>query len=654
MLTLLDPFFWFNFVYFCLAIFISFYIPGKFLVKKLHVSSFQSIVISLIVGTVMWSFQGFIFGYLNLRILTYLYIGVFLFFELKNVTKESIFKSIKNFRKIKVDKIILLTLVFGIIIQLSTIWFFGLKNDNGLILCCGDASDNLYHISLTNQLIQKIPPFEPGMFGVTVQNYHYFSNLVIAELSRVFNLPLLYTQFQYSSLFISMMLGLSALTFAQLLGIGKNYSRWLLFFLYFGGDLVYLVLSGLTGKINFSMSSLEDGAKLLANPPRAFSMVIFFVGLSLLTIYIKNKNLRAGLLSALVFGSLIGFKIYTGLFALCGLGALGLYYIFLKRKYLLVLPFILTLVISLIIYLPVNSSAGGLYFTGFWRFENLAAQPAFGLNYINNAFQIYLNHNNWIRIVEYELIFISLYFFAIFGTKLIGLIQTKKSLSLIPREINIFLLSGIITSLIAGLFFEQKTGGSNTFNFVASVFIIGSIYTALTCFYFLQKLNKQVKYVLIIIIVILTASRVGYQFISNTHSVFKNPSFFNNNRIEAFNFIKKNTDIKSLVLVDKNYFGLSALTPYISFFTNRPMYLSGDRILRSHGIIIIDREKISNIILSSTDSARIEHSLKESGIKYIITANSKNFLSTASANLKSVFENQEIKILKYGNDKKNQ
>lgn len=650
MLTLLDPFFWFNFGYFLLAIFISFYIPGLFFVKKLNLSAFQSTVISLIVGMVMWSFQGFILGYLNLRILTYLYLGVFLFFKLKNNRKESILKYIKNFKNIKIDKSILLILVFGIIIQLSTVWFFGLKNDNGLIMCCGDTSDNLYHIALTNQLIQKVPPYEPGMFGTTVHNYHYFSNLVIAELSRVFNLPLIYTQFQYSSFFISLMLGLSALVFAQLVGIGKNYSKWLLFFLYFGGDLVFLILSILTKNLNFSMSSLEDGAKLLANPPRAFSIVVFFVGLSLLIIYVKNKNFRTGLLLAVVFGSLVGFKIYTGIFALCGLGALGLYYVFIKRKYLLTFPLILSVIISLLVYLPVNSSAGGLYFTGLWRFENLAAQHAFGLDNINNAFQIYLNHNNWIRIAQYEIIFLSLYFFAIFGTKLIGFIQTKKSLSLIPKEINIFLLSGILTSLIAGLFFEQKTGGSNTFNFVVSVFIIGSVYTSLTCFYFSQKFNKKIKYFLIIIIILLTIPRVGYQFISNLSLVFNNPPVLNNYQIDAFNFIKENSKNDSLVLIDKNYFLLSASTPYVSFFTNRPMYLSGEVILRSHGIIFTDRQNLSDIILSSTDSAKIEYSLKKSGIKYIITANSKNFLSTASANLKSIFENQQTKILKYGSD----
>lgn len=650
MLTLLDPFFWFNFGYFLLAIFVSFYIPGLFFVKKLNLSTVQSITISLIVGMVMWAFQGFILGYLNLRFLTYFYLGIFLFLEFNDSNKKHVFKFINSLKNIKIDKTILLIILLGVIIQLSTVWFFGLKNNNGLILCCGDTSDNLYHIALTNQLIQRIPPFEPGMFGTTVHNYHYLSNLVTAELSRVFNLPLLYTQFQYSTLFISLMLGLSALVFSQILGIGKIYSKWLLFFLYFGGDLVFLILSILTRNLNFSMSSLEDGAKFLANPPRAFSIVVFFAGLSLLVIYVKNKNLRAGLLLTLIFGSLVGFKIYTGIFALCGLGALGLYYIFIKRKYLLIFPLILSVIISLLVYLPVNSSAGGLYFTGLWRFENLAAQHAFGLDNINNAFQIYLNHNNWIRIAQYEIIFLSLYFFVIFGTKLIGFIQTKKSLSLIPKEINIFLLAGIITSLIAGLFFEQKTGGSNTFNFVVSVFIIGSVYTALTCFYFLQKFNKKIKYFLIIIIILLTIPRVGYQFISNLSLVFNNPPVLGNYQIDAFNFIKENSKNDSLVLMDKNYFLLSASTPYVSFFTNRPMYLSGEVILRSHGIIFTDRQNLSNIIFSSTDSAKIEYFLKKSGIQYIITSNSKSYLSTASANLKSIFENQQTKILKYGSD----
>ena len=350
---------------------------------------------------------------------------------------------------------------------------------------------------------------------------------------------------------------------------------------------------------------------------------------------------------AIVAASLIGFKIYVGIFVLCGFGVLGLWYLF-KRKYSMIFPLVLTVILSLIIYLPVNSNAGGLYFTGLWRFENFIVQPYLGsLNRLELARVIYVAHHSWLRVTEYELIFASVYIFAIFGTKLLGLFQNKKSLSLFPKELNIVLLSGIAVSTVAGLFFEQTTGGSNTFNFLVSVFIIGSIYTALSCFYWLNKRSKAIKIFFIVIIFILTVPRSLDQTYNNFNNLQTGEGFLvTNAELKAINFLSMQKSQK-LVLVDPQI-AMDFRSPYISFLSNQRMFLSGQgEELTTHGVNFLDRSNARITIFYGANPASASAALLKYNIGYIYMLPTTRLLSTDSAQfLTQIYKNKSIKILK--------
>src|SRR5581483_9104479 len=125
------------------------------------------------------------------------------------------------------------------------------------------------------------------MSDVLVHNYHYWSNIVVAEMVRIFHLPALFVQFQFSTVLISVLLGCNAVVFGQILGISKKFVRWLVFLFYFGSDLVFYILLILGRNITqiTKISSLEDGSIFLINPPRAFSHVIALAGLALITLW---------------------------------------------------------------------------------------------------------------------------------------------------------------------------------------------------------------------------------------------------------------------------------------------------------------------------------------------------------------------------------
>ena len=118
-------------------------------------------------------------------------------------------------------------------------------------------------------------------------------------------------------------------------------------------------------------------------------------------------------------------------------------------------------------------------FTGFWRFEDFVVQPVLGLSRLELARRVFLDHNNIVRALLYDLFFAFLYIFFSAGTLLLGLFQTKRSIQKIPGDFTIVLVAGLISTCIAGFFFIQKTGGANTSQFLISIYIVGAIYSSL-------------------------------------------------------------------------------------------------------------------------------------------------------------------------------
>lgn len=637
------------FILFIISIFLAFFIPGSILLGKTPLSLFQRAVLGTVSGMVLWAWQGFIFGYLGLRWLSFVYLAVFFVVWLLILLKKHQDFSFR-LKFPKLDWSLVIIIIFGIIIQLSSVWFNGVYSKKGLYFCCGNLYDSILHIALTDQIVKRFPPIEPGMSGTEVTNYHYWGNLVVADLIRVFKLPLIPAQYQYSTVFLSLFLGLTAVVFGQILSLGRNFIRWLVFFLYFGGDAIYLIVSFIRREINFQMSSLEDGAKFLVNPPRAFSIVIFFAGVSLLFLWLKKKNFKAGLLMSLIIGTIIGFKIYTGIFALSGLGFLGLKFLA-KRDLKSISILILAFIISIIVYFPTNKNAGGLYFTRFSIFENFIVQPWMMLDRLELARLIYLNHSNWIRVIQYEAIYVLLFVLAVFGTKIIGLIQTKKSLLLLTKDLNIFFVGGIVISTILGFFFQQESGGANTFNFLVSVFIIGSVYSALACSFWQGKIKlKFFKFFFLLLIIILTVPRVLNETYLNFSKVKSGDGYtISNSELDALEYMKTKTGSDSLILVDYNNFKLDREAHYVSFLSDRPMFLSGlGDELSAHGIDFSGRKAESDIILNFESSGLdLGNALLKNKIDYLYLSSLGSRIATDSVYfLEPVFENKKVTILK--------
>jgi hypothetical protein len=639
MFTYVDSSFFPYFLYYLLVIFLIFYIPGNIFIRPLVLSRLQQFVLSIVIGITLWSLQGIIFASLGMRFLSYLYILIFCVLWIKRTYKSFSLPKL-NVQVLRQHVWLICIITLGTLIQLLSIWFTGVSTSQGLYFCCA-LPDSLFHIALTNELTHNFPPFEPGIHDMLLRNYHYLPNLINADITRMFQIPLLTIQYPLTTILFSLLLGLTAVVFAQLTKLPKAFTFWLLFFLYFSGNFLYILTFFTKGTVDFSFVFLEIATSLWISPPRVIAIVLFFAGLSFFLLWIKQKNIYAGLLMALIFGSLIGYKVYVGIFALSGLGIVALYYLF-KRQFTMLIPPIFAVLISLALYLPVNSGAGGLVYTGTWRFENFIVQVPLGLSHLENARLVYLAHNNWLRVVQHEIIFALLYIVFVFGTITLGVFQTKKSLRLFPKELNFFLLTGIFTSAILGFFFIQKTGGANSVQFLISIQILGSIYAALACTYWINKFNTSLRILLISLVVLITIPSVTYATITN-FSYIKNFGgiLISKNELQAFEYLKRYAPPEKVILTSTINGCL-----IVTILTNHPLFVCNDGAPPDRGVDTPTKLALANSILTGKDPKLVQTLLKENNISYIHLRSHESLGIPETVDfLKPFYSNDKIKIL---------
>lgn len=625
---------------FLLGVFLAFYIPGNIFVRRLKLERTISNTISFILGIALWGLQGFILGMINLRELTYVYLAIFGIYWL--YVNLNYFKKFKFPRLEKPDNktlLIILILIAGTALQLFSIIWNYFPSNGGLIFISG-VPDNFYHAAVLKELIKNVPPMEPGVSGAAIFNYHFLSNLIGADFARVFKVNYLFLDFHYFVVFLTILFGLSFYSFGKTLNIGKNYIIFLLIIIYFVGDLLPYLTLITRGTLDFSNSTLENPLSLWVSFSRYIGIILYLGGLTMLTYFIKTKNKTSAVIFALIFGSIIGFKVYIGILALIGLVFLGLYYIY-KKNYFFFTPLVIAITASLILYLPINKNAGGLVFTGFWRFEDFIANSNWGLSRLELARRVYEDSNNYIKIIMYESFYVFVYVLFSVGFLLTGFLNSKTSLRKLPKELHIFLISGLVIASILAFFFIQSSGGANSFQFTISIYIIGSIYAALALNRFSQSSNK-ILYSIVIIMLVFSFIRVTgtthanlVKLIEGTHVYTVKEEY-----LDAVDKLGTLPDSSGIVLTDL-YFKDDCI--FVSLISDKSIFFCEAAAPGDKGLINVKMKKasINKMLYGKESEARKEFELNN--IEYMIATKGAipKFLKKAYSN-----EKYQILILK--------
>jgi hypothetical protein len=634
----------FYLVLFIFASFVAFYIPGNLFLHKATIDRIPRIVLSFSLGLILWAFQGYVFGYLGFRELSYAYLLVFgiPWIKINLIDNKLKIPKLNISRK---HTITIALILFAVLTQSLFAFLNGVKVPDGIYFCCG-LPDSLYHIGLTNALVNNFPPYEPATIDVLVKNYHYLSNLINAELIRVFHLPLVFTQYQFMFVLITTLIGLSAVALSDVLKMPRVFANFLILFIFFAGDIVFL-MAFLAGKgLNFNLGFLYDGTDMWYSPPRAFAVLITFASLCLFVVWNKTKSIYLGILLAVLFSSLIGLKVYIGLTLYLGLAVVSLYYLFKKEFKAFVVP-VLTLIIALAIYLPVNSGSGGLEYIGTWRVTNFISQPEFGLTHLELARQIFVADNNTLRIVLLEIFYTLLYFIFVFGVLNISFMQSKKSLKMFPKELNLLLLPAIIFCFIFGFLFFQHIANTNTSQFLISAEMFASLYAALACTVIYKKLGKF-GVIFVVIIVLLAIPKVTNKSINRFNEIRNGAGLrVSNAELEAINYLKNNSPKNSVILSDDEALGVVNYCYYIGFLTDRRLFLCDAKgILGDHGVFVDDKYKEYQAVIENLNSTIPKEILFKNNVDYLYLKNAGYQGIDDKTIYTKVFENDEIVVVK--------
>lgn len=623
---------------FLIGIFLAFYIPGSIFLKKEKLGFFEFAILSIGIGMALWVFQGFVFGFLNLRFLTYIYLIVTFVIWLKSKKRYVGFKfQIDRFK-------ILLILIFslGIFVQAQQFFASGSLIHGGFYTFSSANDDAMLHTSYILQLVKNFPPQEPGMNGVVIKNYHFLSNLEIAEFIRIFHIPLFAAQYYYFYIFISFMIGAASYTFARIIGLNKLGIISIVYLQYFASDTIYLLTFLTKRAFDFSVHPLVDGTMFLENPPRAFSFVLLFILFSLIFLWFKNQNKKLGLSVALVAGCLVGFKVHTGVPVMLGMVFLGFAFL-VKRQWSMIWVPILAGIISLIIYIPINFNAGSLLYVPFELTRTFAAQENLKISNFELARRVYMDHNNFIQAFRMDLTMLLLFIVFQFGLNTIGFIPLYFSHFRKYFLFYSFILSIAFSSALLGTLFLQPIAHMDIFNFYLTFNFILIIFASLNLNYISNIKFRFVKVIIIIIIVAMAAPRIIQKTLS-VNTYFNSPkASISKSEIDAMEFVKKNTPKTSLVLAtNKNTW--DSMYPYVSVFTDRDMFLSGQVMMDRHGINYSERQKIVNNIYNEKNPETLGNILSSSNIDILYEFKGASQLLARPAFYKKIFENEVVMI----------
>lgn len=661
------------FFIFLITAYLTFYLPGNLIISFLKINSLgMKILLPSILGMVLWGMQGYVFGYLHLRFLTYLYLLLMIFFAYKrNLWFPSYF--LEGLFWIKKNIFLTLLVLLGVIVQLIPVVASGTRYQEGVRFFGVNGVDGIMHLAFIRGIIQRFPPFEPGAFDHPLTNYHYWSDLIIAELIRIWHLPVSHVFFQYMPLVLSFLTAIAGYQVVRSLGFSRNAGMWAIFFLFFAGDGVYLLMLLVHNKLSFAAPAIDNGATQFLNMPNALARPVFLTSIITLQYWFKEKKVLWGILTVLLCASLFGIKVYYGIFTAIGLSLIVVAMIVVgfvskvkekpfvqsgilavKENSILLFFLAFFFLVSAVIYFPPNKGAGGLRWYPL-EWPKIFLGPG-GLNWSEWWLrrQVYEQAKNIRNLFILDIIAIIVAVISIHGTRLIGFFLGKNIYKKLGWKNILFFIPGLLIFHLLGLYTLQEAGGFNVFNFFVVGTVILSIFSALVIERF-SFTNSFILAILAFVLVFVTIPRVVHETLSYLPTILTpqnaNSTLITNAELEGLSFIRENTP-QSAIVQSHPKDSLDSQTPYVSFFSDRFTYLSGTGLQKTHNQPVAYKEKELNKLFDSQTSPEFHGRARNLGINviYLKKNPTQQLLFERDDNLiKKIFENKEVAIYQLKN-----
>lgn len=613
---------------------VSCYFPGWLLSSKLQLpSKVAEVALSCVIGLVLFAIQAVVFGYLQIRFATLIYLAVATLGVYRNRKKlyHSLQQSWNELKNTK--KVIILAVIFSVILQLYAHVGSGFSTTEGVSFYFVNSVDGVMHLSYIQSMADEFPPMEPGFAGKPLENYHYWGDLVLSEFHRVWGIPVTHLFFQY---FPSILIILTTVLLLLLIKVLKGTTATALlgvFLLTFGSDAAFLVAQYLNGNWGASIAALDTGVSFIFNMPQVFARVVLLAVLLLIHDWLKVRKTLTLLVIITLGASLFGFKVYYGLYFITGFAFMTAYllgrefFTALQRKNTAVTAATLTLqqnkaflsswllllLFSAAVFLPTNSGSGGLFLEPLAWSKKLLSADHFNYQEWFLRMQVYESTGNLKSIVLYNLLAIGITLLSIYGARCIGIITSPRVAKLFPTALLTFIIPANIVFITIGFLFLQTTGTLNIFNFLITPILSINLIAAFNVS--LLK-NTALKLTLAVMVVALCLPRTVLQL----HEYFSRYHHQEADQVITYQELELLDYIKSLppgvVQADLNN-SYERSTPYVSFFTAHPTYLAGNDLLKMDNSGIDVREQQLLRLFSSTTAEELSHQMRSLDIAYL-------------------------------------
>lgn len=641
---------------FLLAIFICFYLPGKFLFTKLKLSldSPEDLFLPFAAGMMVFTLISYIFSWLKLEIIILPLFMTISFLAFKS--KKWIPNNINKRHLIPLSMVLILAVIFSLSMLTSGVY------DNSIKY----GRDDLWHLALINELKANFPPDNPGFAGVTLKGYHFFYNFLLAKISNIFFISSLSLYFHFFPLFIAVLWGLGVYAFMYKWSKKISVGLWAVFLTMFGGSFAFILR--LRGHENLSLDSafgIQQPATALINPPFSISIVVVIAVLFAFYQYFATKK-KGWLVPVILCAGLISmFKVYAGIILLGSIFLVALLQL-LKKNFIFLIACFFIGILFVMTYGIFRDISSTLIFAPLWAPHSVLVDNMPWYGYAEKMYT-YTKFSVIKGIIETELYSWYVFIFGNLGTRLIGLLFLP-FLLLKNRKLSFFaftILSMTLISIIIPLFFIQSGKVFEIIQMAWYFLFFVSLFAAFG-FYklFSFSFNKTLKIVFFIIILALTLPSAyepykGYFVAMGSHgSPLSDPYF------KAMQFLNSNGSYNETILEvpDKNISSTQndlrrwyrSSSPAIVAFGNKRGYLNNEyidftgvdispRINFIRKIILLNNLSLSNSSEYINLQKEVKQGLKDNKIVFIyspyplLSLEKMNFIS-------KVYENRAASI----------
>lgn len=648
----------FYLVLFLFVLLFAVYVPGAVAVSfiKQKISALERLALALSLGIVIFTLLGFFLGFLGLRFLIIPVILVFNFCFFKN----KLYKDLK--RRPKLEKSVALVIVVGAITQVALMLKSGLPFADGLAFWGVHGYDGIWHSALISELARNFPPQNPGFAGEALKNYHFLTDLFMAQIHQFSKVPILDLYFRFCPLFFTLLLNLLVYLFALRWSKKKEVGLLSVFFVSLAGSFGWILPFFGLGSNNWETAfwGIQTPSSFV-NPPFGVSLVVILSFFVLLDLYRQKKEKILGLLLVISVGSLVGFKVYGAAVFLLSLGLLGLWELLRRKDVSFLILFFLAGLLSLAIYLPFSrGSTGFLVFKPWWFIRTMIRAPdRVNWQRLELRWQTYEAYSDIFSLAIIGGVSFLIFLFGNLSARSVGFLVLPKMIKR-GSVLDKLLLVSLPISFFPPIFFIQKAVPWNTIQFLYYFTFIFSFLAAWASFKILSFLKHKflkVAFILILIGICLPSTiETLYWFNAPVPTTLLAAE-----EVEALSFLRKKSKKEDILLtypygelairhfpeppVPMTYYN----SPYVSFFTGRRVYLEDQNAATILDYPLEERLAREQEFFQAEGVEKAKEFLVQEKIAYIYLVDAQDIKADKEAlGLEKIFENEKVRIFKAG------